>query len=120
MESKDVRRAKKASLFLREISELFYQVIQENPDLKDIYPSRVKFSPDMGMCTVFFYSPKGKEYFEEKRKILILFKPSLRAAVAKRIPMRRVPDFVFHFDDDYEKQEKLDSLITKLKAEGKF
>lgn len=120
MESRDVRRAKKAALFLKEISELFYQAAQDNADIKDLYPSRVKFSADLGICNVLFFSPHGKEYFDRKLPLLILFKPSLRTAVAKRIPMRRVPDFSFHYDDEFEKQQKVDSLISKLKAEGKF
>jgi ribosome-binding factor A len=120
VESKDVRRAKKAALFLKEISSLFYQAAQDNPELKDLYPSRVKFSPDMGMCTIYFYSPHGREFFEQKKKTLILFKPSLRTAVAGQISMRRVPDFFFHYDDEYEKHQKVDDLISKLKAEGKF
>ena len=120
MDSREVRRAKKAAVFLKEISQLFYQAAQDNPDLKDIYPSRVKFSPDMGMCVIYFYSPHGRAYFEQKKPTLILFKPSLRTAVAGQIPMRRVPDFVFHYDDEYEKQQKVDDLISKLKAEGKF
>lgn len=115
-----VRRAKKAALFLKEISELFYQAVQDNPDLKDIYPGRVTFSADMGICYLFFYSPHGREFFESKKKFLVLFKPSLRTAVASRIPMRRIPDFIFLYDDEFEKEQKIESLITKLKDEGKF
>jgi ribosome-binding factor A len=117
---RNVRRAKKASLYLREISALFFQAAQDNPELRELYPNRVAFSPDLGSCTVFFYSPNGRSFFEEKLSALKLFKPSLRAAMASRIDARRVPDFVFRYDEEFEKQKKVDDLIEKLKAEGKF
>lgn len=115
-----IKRAQKAALFFKEISELFYQAARDNKDLKDLYPNRVKFSADMGICTVLFYSPHGKSYFEEKIPVLILFKPSLRGAIARRIPMRRVPEFIFQYDDEFEEQQKLDAVIEKLKVEGKL
>lgn len=118
--SKTVRRAQKASLYLKEISGLFLQAVQDNPDLRDLYPNRVSFSADLGICYVYFYSPHGKAYFEEKLPAMKLFKPSLRAAMASRIDARRVPDFVFHYDEEFEKQKRIEDLIDKLKAEDKF
>jgi len=118
--SRQVRKAQKASLYLREISNLFFQAAQDNSELQYLYPQRVTFSPDMGVCNVFFYSPNGKAFFEQKLHALKLFKPSLRSAIASRIDARRVPDFVFRYDEDFEKQKKVDDLIEKLKAEGKF
>jgi ribosome-binding factor A len=118
--SSQVRRAQKASLYLREISSLFLQAAQDNSELRELYPNRVAFSPDMGMCSVFFVSPHGRSFFEEKLHALKLFKPSLRAAIASRINARRVPDFVFRYDEEFEKQKKMDDLIDRLKEEGKF
>jgi ribosome-binding factor A len=118
--SRQVRRAQKASLYLREVSNLFFQAAQDNPELRELYPNRITFSPDLGVCNVFFFSPKGREFFEEKLHALKLFKPSLRSAIASRIEARRVPDFVFRYDEEFEKQKKVEDLIEKLKAEGKF
>lgn len=120
MDSPEVRRAKRASLFLREITNLFFQVAQDNPALRDLYPSRITFSSDKGICTVWFFSPHGKEYFVEKLHDLKLYKPSLRTAMAKQVPMRRVPDFIFEYDDQFEKQKKVEDLLNKLKVDEKF
>ena len=119
-DQKSVRRAQKSSLYLKEIADLFFAIVQDNPNLRDLYPNRVTFSNDMGVCYVFFYSPHGKVYFEEKLPLLKLFKPSLRTAIASRVDARRVPDFVFRYDEDFEKQKKVEDIIEKLKAEGKF
>jgi ribosome-binding factor A len=120
LDSKNVRRAKKASLFLREISNLFLYVSRDNQNLQHIYPNRVLFSSDLGICTILFYSPLGKPFFEEKLSELKLYKPSLRAALAQRISMRRTPELVFKYDEEFEKQKKVDDLIDTLKAEGKL
>lgn len=120
MHNTHVKRAQKAALFLKEISILFLQASIDHKDLKDLYPSRVSFSSDTGICTIFFFSPHGRTYFNEKLPFLKLFKPSLRAAIAKRIPQRRVPDFIFKYDDDMEKQQRFDSLLDKLRSEGKL
>ncbi len=118
--TRHVRRAQKASLYLQEVSSLFFQAAQDNPDLRDLHPNRVTFSSDAGICTVWFFSTKGKAHFDEKLPSLKLFKPSLRAAIAKRVDARRVPDFIFRYDEDFEKQKKVEDLLDKLKAEGKF
>jgi ribosome-binding factor A len=115
-----VRRAQKESLFLRTISQLFLQAAQDNPELADLYPNRVHFATDTSMCTVFFITPHGKEFFEKKLPLLKLYKPSLRAAVAKEIKMRRTPDFIFRYDDKFAKQQEVESLLESLKKEGKL
>jgi ribosome-binding factor A len=111
------KQAQKESLYYQEIAELFRQAALDHPELKDIFPQRVTVSGDLGMCTVFFFSPQGPDYFEKHLKDLILFKPSLRAAIARRISARRVPDFRFLYDKTVEKQERLASLFTKIKVE---
>lgn len=120
MDSPQVKRAKRESLFLQEIAQLFLFAAQDNAELQDLHPQRVSFSSDGGLCTIYFYSPRGKELFEEKLSVLKLFKPSLRASIAKRIPSRRVPDFIFKYDEAAEKQKKIDDLLLKLKEEGKL
>ena len=109
------KQAQKESLYFQEVAVLFRQLVSDHPELQDMYPNRVTLSPDVGMCTIHFYSPKGEEFFKSKLKELILFKPSLRNAIAKRISQRRVPDFRFVWDTTAEKQQKIDALFDKIK-----
>lgn len=112
-----IKRAQKESLFLREISNLFLKTSMDDKRLQGMHVNRVMLSPDKGWCTVYFYTPEGKAFFDEVLPILILYKPSLRKALASIINSRYVPDLVFKYDELYEKQMHIENLIEKVKAE---
>ena len=116
----EIRRAKKESLYYRELSGLFLRMTLDEPLLKDLHISSVKLSPDKGVCTLFFFSSKGREGFKHDLPSLILYKPSLRKALSQNIRSRYTPQLVFKYDENFEKQCKLDSLFDQLKVEGKF
>ncbi|MFA6065755.1 MAG: ribosome-binding factor A [Candidatus Babeliaceae bacterium] len=116
----DIKRAQKESALLRIISNLFMQTALDDNRIKDVFVNRVTLSPDKGSCFVFFYSPKGEEYFHEMLKILILYKPSLRKAVAQSLQARYTPELIFKFDHHFEKTLKIEQLIDKAKGEDQF
>lgn len=113
----DIKKARKERLFFREISNLFLQITLDDSRVQGISITRVKLSPDKSLCTVYFYAPEGREFFNEKLEILKLYKPSMRKAIAAKIKARYTPDIRFAFDDHYEKQEKLELLMDKIKKE---
>src|SRR3990167_11146157 len=114
-----IKRAQKESYFFREIANFFMQIAMDDSRLSGIYINKVSLSPEGGTCAVLFLSPDGKEDFEKKLPILILYKPSLRAALAKISQGRYTPNLVFRYDEGHEKTEKINSLIDRLKKEGK-
>jgi len=120
MTKQTIKHAQKESYFFREIANLFMQIAIDDPQLAGIFINKVNLSPEGGTCFVLFLSSKGKEDFEKKLPILILYKPSLRAALAKTSHGRYTPNLVFQYDDMYEKTEKINLLIDKLKKEGKL
>ena len=85
--------------------------------LKNLFVNRVSLSDNKGLCTVYFYTVKGEEYFNELINILKLYKPSLRKALATTIKGRYTPELVFEFDKPFEKQNRLEALIEKTKEE---
>jgi len=117
---KEIKRARKESLLLKEISNFFLRIAQDEPKLQSLYISRVQLSTDYGICFVFFHTAEGKAAFEEKLPLLILYKPSLRSAIAKAIRGRYTPNLIFKYDEVFDKQKKVDDLIEKLKTEGKL
>jgi len=117
---KEIKRARKESLLLREISKFFLRIAQEEPTLQSLYISHVSLSSNYGICSVFFYTSDGKKKFEEKLSLLILYKPSLRSAISKVIEGRYTPNLIFKYDEVFDKQEKVNELIEKLKTEGKL
>lgn len=114
---RDIKRAQKEKLILRHVADLFHQAALDEPRIKDLFVNRVTLSPDKSICTVYFYTVHGKEFFDEKLEFLKLYKPSLRKAMATAIQSRYVPDFRFKFDEAYEKQEQLEQLFETIKTE---
>jgi ribosome-binding factor A len=113
-----IKHAQKESLLMRHILTLFNQTALDDERIKDVFITRVALSPDKGVCSVYFYSPKGQEYFEELLEILKLYKPSLRKALASSIKARYTPELIFKFDTKFEKQQRIEQLLDKLKDEN--
>lgn len=113
----DIKRAQKTSLLLRAISTLFSQASMDNKELASVYVNRVELSSDKSLCYVFFCAHGGKEEFEAKKQYLILFKPSLRAALAKQINGRYTPQIVFKFDAVHDKVQRIETLLEKNKKD---
>lgn len=113
----DIKRSQKESTLYRIIAQMFLEVVQENPELQGLTVNRVKLSTDKGACIVLFFSVHGKAYFEEKLPTLVLYKPSMRSAIAKIVPSRYTPELVFRYDDEFAKQTEIEQLLDSLKVE---
>lgn len=116
----EVKHAQRESFLHREIASLVTRLMSDEPLLSGVFINRVKLSPDRGLCTVYFYMLGGKPVFDEKLPVLILYKPSIRHAVATAMQSRYTPEIRFAYDASYEKQRHLDDLIESLKDEGKL
>ncbi len=116
----DIKRAQRESYYFREIANLFRQIAIDEPRLNGMFINKVNLSSDGGTCVILFLTEKGKEEFEVKLKTLVLYKASLRASLAKMSHGRYTPKLVFRYDEGYEKTEKINLLIDKLKSEGRL
>jgi len=116
----NIKHKQKESVLLHTIASLFMQIMQDEPLLTGFTVTRVELSPNKNSCTIFFHTLGGLEDFEKKRKTLVLYKPSLRQALAKSIHGRYTPDLRFAYDQQLDKQRRIDDLIDKLKDEGKL
>ena len=112
-----IKRSQKESLFLRQISNLYLQLTQDHPQLIDLFINRVQLSDDKSKIHIFFYSINGLKRFEELRPTLVLYKPSMRKALAQAINARYTPDLVFRYDAQFEKQSQIEQALDKAKAE---
>lgn len=116
----EIKKGQKESLLFKEISALFMKAALDDPNLAGLSINRVSLSKDKSICIVYFYTSGGKEEFEQKFEILKLYKPSLRKGIASAIKGRYVPEIKFVFDENFEKQKKVEDLFEKLKKEGQL
>ncbi len=113
----DIKRAQKQSQLLRELSSYFLRITMDDERMKDLVLNRVKLSRDKSVCTLYFYTAQGEVHFQELMPYLILYKPSMRKALAASINARYTPQLVFQYDAAFEQQLKIDALLDKIKQE---
>ena len=111
----DIKRAQKESLLLRELSSYYLRIAMDDARLDNITLNRVQLSKDKSVCTLYFFTPNGKADFDEKLPFLIMYKPSMRKALAQSINARYTPQLVFKYDASFEKHIKLDALLDSIK-----
>ncbi len=112
-----IKRKQKESLLNKEISKLFFEIALDHTNFQSLFINKVELSSDKSLCLVYFYSPKGIEFFKEQLETLKLFKPSIRKALSVRLNARRVPQIKFVFDSKLEKQETVEGLLDKIKQD---
>jgi ribosome-binding factor A len=115
-----IKKGRKESLLLREISKLLLQTSLDDERLRGLFVTHVVLSNDKGVCFVYFYSEGGEQDFQKKLEILTLYKPSMRKAIAQKVESRYVPELVFKYDAQFEKQKRVEEIIEKLKEEGQL
>ena len=114
---RSIKREQKTSLFMREISSLIQRISPDEPTLIKVFVTRVELTDDYSRCYVYFSTYFGREDFDEALKILKLYKPSIRKALASTIMSRHTPDLVFLYDETKEKERKINDLLDKVKKE---
>jgi len=114
---RDRKKAQKENLMYQEISKIFLLITLDEERLKDLSVSKVTLSRDKSHATVYMYTPGGLADFEKKRPTLILYKASMRKAISQKIPGRYTPELTFVFDELFEKQQKIQNILEKVKSE---
>jgi ribosome-binding factor A len=112
-----IKRSQKESLLLKELSKLIHELMLDDKELLGLFINRVELSKNKGACIVYFYDPQGPEIFEAKKHHLILYKPSLRKAIATTLNGRYTPELVFAYDTQFEKQQRIETILDKVKKD---
>jgi len=113
----EIKRAQKESLLGKKIAVLLSKIALDDPKVSEFTLNRVELSADKGVAVLYFYLPGGQEEFSEKIASLILYKPSIRSAIAKLVPSRYTPELVFKYDKQFEKELKINQLLDRIKEE---
>ena len=113
-----IKQAQKESLFFKEISDLLMRIKSDDSRLTRLVLSRVRLSPDKKNLTVFLRTdPADEEDYRQILHVLVLYKPSLRTALARRIAARQTPEILFRYDKQFEKQQRLEAKLEEARLE---
>lgn len=111
-----IKRNQKQSLYLKELAQLIQQAAQDDSSLAMFTISRVELSEDKGHCYIYFFSDLNQAHFKDFTAKLNLYKPSMRAALARKINGRRVPHIAFRYDEQHAKTQEIEALIESVKT----
>ncbi len=112
-----VKREQRKSFLLKEIATLVRSLSADEPLVTPLFVNRIDISKDSGICYVYFSTLTDEEAFYEGLKILKLYKPSMRKALAQAMKTRYVPDLIFRYDKTKEKERKVNLLLDEIQQE---
>ncbi len=103
-----------ASQMQRELSTI---LLNDTRDLKIGYINitEVRLTTDLGIANIYFTVLGDKERAKVTLKALNNAKGYLKCEVAKRVKMRRVPEFVFKYDEALEYGNRIESILKEIK-----
>ena len=79
--------------------------------------THVKMTSDMGLAHVY-YTIIGDELERRKtERALDRATPFVRRRLAEDMNMRRAPDVKFHYDENLERQERVETLLRQIATE---
>ena len=107
---KSVNHLKKEAMFFKTVSTILSQV--ENANISSITCTSVKLSNDSSHLTIFVtFSQNSKKSFENLNQI----KGFVKRQLAFSVKARKIPDIVFKIDDSFEKAQRIEAILQKIK-----
>jgi ribosome-binding factor A len=112
-----VRKEQKKAVLFKFFSSLIQQIVLDDSSLLGLFVSKVEVSADGGICYILFSTYTDKEFFDNAFPKLILYKPSMRTALAKEFQSRYTPEIRFKYDRIKDKERVIHDLLDSVKAE---
>ena len=88
-----------------------------DPGIGFVTLTRVKLSPDLQVARIYYTTLGDEKAKRETRRALERATPFLRRLVGASIRLRRVPELHFHFDEDIERQDRIEKILLDLQHE---
>ena len=98
------------------VSTLIQRELRD-PDLGFVTVTAVRLSPDRSVAKVFFTVLEGVAQVELTRKALGRAAGFLRAHLAQRLKLRRVPELRFMPDESLEAGNRIEEIFSRIKEE---
>jgi ribosome-binding factor A len=100
-----------------ELSALLSRGAVHDPGIGFITLTRVKVSPDLQVARVFYTQLGDEKARKETAKALTRATPFLRRQIGSILPLRRVPELEFRFDESIAHQDRIEQILRDLHEE---
>jgi ribosome-binding factor A len=113
MAQKSFHRSDRVSAQLRrELGTLVHEAVR-NHGLPSVSVSDVEVTRDMEHAKIFVTALQP-ERSKEAMKALKALAPEIRYQLAQSVKMRHVPELHFHYDESFDRGERIDNLLRDL------
>lgn len=97
---------------LREVNRILRQGNFRDVRLNGVSATRVELNADFSFARIYWDS------FDRSRKEAIMdamggIAPAVRSLLASGLQMRRTPEIVFHYDEQYDAERNIEQLISR-------
>ena len=116
MAVKGLRPLRVARFIQEELASIILKDVKDDR-LKDIIVSHVKVSPDLREATVYYRTLVAGDA-DQKQSALEKATPYLQKVLKPHLHMRWAPRLKFVFDEQLEKTERLEELLTRIHREN--
>ncbi|HTU99419.1 MAG TPA: 30S ribosome-binding factor RbfA [Luteitalea sp.] len=89
----------------------------KDPNVGLLTVTHVKMTSDMGLAHVYYTLVGDDAERRKTARALDRATPFVRRRLAEDMNMRRAPEVKFHYDENLERQERVESLLREIAAE---
>ena len=89
----------------------------KDPAIGLLTVTHVKMTSDMGLAHVYYTLVGDDAERRRTARALDRATPFVRRRLAEDMNMRRAPEVRFHYDEDIERQERVDTLLREIASE---
>ena len=106
------------SQILRELSLLLQREIKDTK-VGYVTVTEVRLTNDLSFAYIYYTVLGSKDRIEVTQQALEQAKGFIKNEIAKKVKMRKIPEYIFKYDDSLDRGKRIDELLEEIKVEKK-
>ena len=106
------------SQILRELSILLQREIK-NTKIGYVTITEVRLTNDLSYAYVYYTVLGNKDRIEVTQEALEKSEGFIKSEIAKKVKMRKIPEYIFKYDDSLDRGKRIDDLLDEIKVDKK-
>ena len=104
------------SQILRELSILLQREIK-NTKIGYVTVTEVRLTNDLSYAYVYYTVLGNKDRIEVTQEALERSEGFIKSEIAKKVKMRKIPEYIFKYDDSLDRGKRIDELLEEIKKQ---
>ena len=106
------------SQILRELSLLLQREIKDTK-VGYVTVTEVRLTNDLSFAYIYYTVLGSKDRIEVTQQALEQAEGFIKNEIAKKVKMRKIPEYIFKYDDSLDRGKRIDELLEEIKVEKK-